>query len=247
MKQKLGLVSVSFRAKSPEEILQAMQKAGLHYIEWGSDVHAPYSEHEKLRELVSLGEKYDVKCSSYGTYFRIGENRPEEILEYIAAAKILGTDILRIWAGSKNSEDFTEEEKEVFFEQCREIASYAEQENVKICLECHNNTFTRSLTGTLELKEHVTSDHFIMYWQPNQYGTVEGNLAYAEAVGGYTEVIHVFNWEGKQKFPLREAVELWKQYLEKFDDEKFLLLEFMPDGRLESLGAEADALREIVR
>ena len=36
-----GLVSISFRENSPEEIVKACVAAGLRYIEWGSDVHAP--------------------------------------------------------------------------------------------------------------------------------------------------------------------------------------------------------------
>ena len=37
----LGVVSVSFRQHTPEEILEATRAAGLSYIEWGSDVYAP--------------------------------------------------------------------------------------------------------------------------------------------------------------------------------------------------------------
>jgi sugar phosphate isomerase/epimerase len=241
---KLGLVSVSFRNHTPEEILSAMKNCGLSCIEWGSDVHCPP---EKAEEIAAMQGKYGITCCAYGTYFRLGVTPMEELQGYIDAAKTLGTNILRLWCSNKNSEDHTEEEKKQLFFLCKAAATIAEQNAVILCMECHNNTYTNKKEAALELMEAVGSQAFRMYWQPNQYGTVEGNLAYAEAVGGYTEVIHVFNWEGKQKFPLREAVELWKQYLEKFDDEKFLLLEFMPDGRLESLGAEADALREIVR
>ena len=45
-----GLVSVSFRPNSPEEILIAMQKAGLTCIEWGSDVHCPPEKAEEIVE-----------------------------------------------------------------------------------------------------------------------------------------------------------------------------------------------------
>lgn len=36
-----GLVSISFRNHSPEEIISEAAKCHLHSIEWGSDVHAP--------------------------------------------------------------------------------------------------------------------------------------------------------------------------------------------------------------
>ena len=36
-----GLVSISFRSHTPDEILRAAAESGLTQIEWGSDVHAP--------------------------------------------------------------------------------------------------------------------------------------------------------------------------------------------------------------
>ena len=60
-------------------------------------------------------------------------------------------------------------------------------------------------------------------------------------------MIHVFNWEGRNKFPLGEALDLWKRYLSFFDGSQKLLLEFMPDGKPESLGAEAEALKRIIK
>jgi len=105
---RLGLVSISFRDRTPEEILIAMQQAQLSYVEWGSDVHAPCRDKERLAELVRLQNAYDITCSSYGTYFRLGETPPEELPAYIAAAKILGTDILRLWCGRKSGAACTE-------------------------------------------------------------------------------------------------------------------------------------------
>ena len=47
---KCGLVSISFRGHTPEQILSAMKEAGLSYIEWGSDVHAPKDDIKKLND-----------------------------------------------------------------------------------------------------------------------------------------------------------------------------------------------------
>ena len=91
----------------------------------------------------------------------------------------------------------------------------------------------------------MDSQAFRMYWQPNQYRTEEENLNYAKLLAPYTVNIHVFNWKGKEKYPLREAKDIWRTYLTCFGDNA-LLLEFMPDGRLETLETEAAALREIV-
>lgn len=244
---KLGLCSVSFRNKTAEEILIAMKKCGLNFIEWGSDVHAPKDDIKRLEEIAELQKKYDVKCSSYGTYFRIGVTPEEELKGYIKAAKILGTDILRLWCGDKNSEDYSAGEKELLFGECKVAAKIAETEGVTLCMECHNNTYTNAKDSALELMRAVETKHFRMYWQPNQFKNEEENIQYAKQISPYTENIHVFNWKGNEKYPLADAKDIWKSYLSCFDDDKNLLLEFMPDDKIETLQGEADALKEITK
>ncbi len=241
----LGLCSVSFRKHTPFEILSQMQKASLGIIEWGSDVHAPADNDKALSDLVELQNKFGVTCSSYGTYFRIGITPAEELSAYIRAAKILGTSTLRLWAGNKDSEDFTPAEKEAFFKECRLLARLAEAEGVKLCMECHNKTFTNRYESALELMKAVDSPAFRMYWQPNQFRSDEENVAAAKALAPYTENIHVFYWREKEKFPLGKGKEIWNRYLSCFSGKETLLLEFMPDGALESLMTEANTLKTI--
>lgn len=244
-KHNLGLVSVSFRENSPEEILDAMKRTKLTCIEWGSDIHAPCKDTEKLYELVRLQDKYDIFCCSYGTYFRLGTDDLSELEHYARAAKILGTAIVRIWCGNRNAAEYSESEKSVFFETAKKAAEIAEKLGVTLCMECHNNTYTETLDGALELMKEVNSPHFRMYWQPNQFKSIETNVEYAKTVSSYVENIHVFNWKENRKFPLIDAAEEWKKYLSFFDVPKNLLLEFMPDGRIESLEKEAEALCRI--
>lgn len=240
---KLGLVSVSFRNHTPEEILTAMKKCGLYCIEWGSDIHCPP---ERAEEIAAMQGKYGITCCAYGTYFRLGVTPMEELQGYIDGAKTLGTNILRLWCSNKNSEDHTEEEKKQLFFLCKAAATIAEQNAVILCMECHNNTYTNKKEAALELMQAVNSESFRMYWQPNQYRTEEENIAYATLLAPYTVNIHVFNWKGKEKYPLRQAKDIWRRYLSCFEGEKTLLLEFMPDGKLETLETEAAALREIL-
>lgn len=241
----LGLVSVSFRSCTPEVILEAMQKAGLSVIEWGSDIHVPFDNVDHLNRIVALQNQYGIVCSSYGTYFRVGCNPSEEIHAYISAAKLLGTRVLRIWSGSKGSLKISAEEKDNLFAECKKLAKIAEDEGVILCTEFHGGTFTDTAESTLELLETIGSKNFKTYWQPNQNRSFEENLRSAQMVSAYTEKIHVFNWAGEQKKPLLEAQTQWREYLSQFAREKDALLEFMPDGRIETLKTEADALRRI--
>ena len=244
-KYNLGLVSISFRSASVEELIKAVKDAGLACIEWGSDVHAPQYSHEKLQEIVKLQNEYGISCSSYGTYFRLGKNSIDEMKAYIDAAKCLGTDILRVWCGEKAPQNYSEEEKESFFAECSKAAHIAEENGVILCMECHHGTFTDTKEGMKELMENINSGNFLMYWQPNQYVNDEKNLEYAQEVVPYCKAVHAFNWEGNNKLPLSQAEDLWKRYLGILKDTDTVLLEFMPDDRLESLKIEASALRKI--
>ncbi len=241
----LGLVSVSFRDRTPEEILQAMQRVGLTHIEWGSDVHALCTDKVRLFELAAMQAKYGITCSSYGTYFRLGKTPLDELESYIAAAKILGTDVLRLWCGSKNAAEMTEAEKSVFVAECRAAAEIAAREGVTLCMECHIKSFTERVEDAAWLMQEVSSPHFKMYWQPFQWQTGEENVQNAQRIAPFATHIHVFNWRGEEKLPLIGAVEEWRAYLKHFSTPRTLLLEFMPNGTLDELAAETAALKEI--
>lgn len=241
-----GLVSISFRQLSPRELAALCAENQLHWIEWGSDVHAPCTNKERLSEIVALQKEYGLECSSYGTYFKLGIHDTQALWGHIEAAKTLGTNILRLWCGSKNFEDMTAEERALVISEGKKAAAIAEQGQAVLCMECHNNTFTNCLEGACTLMEAVNSPSLQMYWQPNQFRSLKENLQYAEKIAKYTKVIHVFNWEGSKKFPLAEAEETWQKYLRCFDGSQKLLLEFMPDDRPESLIAESQSL-ELIR
>ena len=247
---RLGLVSISFRKHTPEEIVKAVKTAGLSCIEWGSDVHAPARDTVRLREIAALQEEYGVTCSSYGTYFRLGSTPLAELTDYIAAAKILGTNILRLWGGSKAGEDMTPEELAAFTDTCKQAAAMAEEAGVILCLECHMLSITETPEYAVALMEEVNSPAFRLYWQPFQWLDSEGSLAVAKAYAPFAEHIHVFNWQPPKmapaKLPLAEAVEDWRAYLSVLPAPRALLLEFMPDDRIETLPAEAEALRTII-
>ena len=71
-------------------------------------------------------------------------------------------------------------------------------------------------------------------------------MQYLRALAPYVTHLHVFQWKGDARFPLSDGVREWQGYLSLLDTPHTLLLEFMPDDRLTSLTAEADALRTII-
>lgn len=243
---RTGLVSISFRGLSPEEIVQEMAKCGLKYVEWGSDVHAPCTDTARLEQIVALQKQYGITCCSYGTYFYLGLTPNEELPAYIRAAKLLGTRTLRVWAGKKSPDMFTPEERDGFFDACRQAAKIAEEAGVVLCMECHRNSYTETKNGALELMQAVNSPAFRMYWQLNQMQSFVENMEYIQALLPYIDNLHVFYMKEQTRYPLSAGEEEWKTYLGQFTGDRMALLESMPDRRIESLPAEAESLRRIV-
>ena len=99
-----------------------------------------------------MQKKNGIVCSSYGTYFRLGETPIEELEVYIQAAKILGTDILRLWCGTKSGRDMTDEERKVLLGDCKKAAEIAEADGVTLCMECNKKT-TPIVAQGCEVKE----------------------------------------------------------------------------------------------
>jgi len=151
----LGLVSVSFRSETPEKIIEATVKSGLGAIEWGSDIHAPFDDEKKLKKIAKLQKEYGIICSSYGTYFRLGKTPLHELERYIAAAKVMGTDILRLWCYDKCRADMTEKEVDELLEE----SFLAYQEGMKLLKQC-NDTIDKVEKQVLALNKDGELDEF---------------------------------------------------------------------------------------
>ncbi len=242
----LGICSVSFRQCSPEEVVKLVADAGLNCIEWGSDVHAPFDDEERIMEIAKLQEKYNIKCSSYGTYFHLLSDSLDLLPKYIKAAKNLGTSVLRLWCGEKGSSKFTEDEKEYLVAECKKAAQIAKENGVVLCMEYHPGSFTDTAESALWLIEKVDSPHFKMYWQGNVKGDEELALNGAKLLSPHTVNIHVAHWVDSKLLPLENGISAWTKYLKEFTDGKSLLLEFIHDGKPESLPGEAKSLKAIV-
>ena len=69
MTYRTGLVSISFRKYSVEELIEASLAAGITAIEWGSDVHVPAGDVETAKKTAELCEKANITLPQYGSYY----------------------------------------------------------------------------------------------------------------------------------------------------------------------------------
>lgn len=248
---KGGLVSISFREKSVDELINAAKNAGLKAIEWGSDVHVPVGDIEYAKSVREKCDKAGLICCSYGSYFRFGikTNTAELFKSYIDTAKALGCSVIRVWCAEKGSREISDEEYSLAVTQAKEYCKIAKENDITVTLECHNHTITDEYHSSLKFLKLVDAENLKMYWQPNQFESEEYNIDSLKALLKYIVNVHVFHWLGEQRFPLEDGKRIWEEYTEILKSEQkdyFFLLEFMHDNNLETLAPTAKTLKEII-
>lgn len=244
-----GLVSISFRGLTVDEIIRYVAEAGLDAIEWGGDVHAPAGKIDVAGRVRETTRDAGLIIPEYGSYYRLGVGAEKELDDVVASAKALGTNTVRIWAHNKGSDRVSTEEYERVVADAKRICKkYPE---IVFCTECHNHTLTDDCDKHLQLLRDVGMENFKTFWQPNQLKSFAYNQRSAEMLAPHTHALHVFSWEGDQKLPLIAHCDRWVAYLKAFAQQSlerdvYLMLEFVHDNRIETLYETAKQLREIL-
>lgn len=246
-----GLCAISFRKNAIDEIASHASAAGLSVIEWGSDVSVPSGDSGSAISARALADSRGLRSPSYGSYFKLGLHNTADLAPLIKNAKILGSSILRIWGHNTLLTPEDKSKWDMLVREAKAAADLAAQHGITLALECHNNTVTAHYENALRFLADVDSENLRMYWQPNHLLSYEYNIASIRALAPYVEVIHAFNWDKAGRYPLAEGKETWLEYLEEFSEEASrrdipVLLEFMPDGEITSLGREASTLINIL-
>ena len=135
-----GLVSVTFRDKTPEEIISTVKQCGLEGIEWGGDVHVLPGDVSRAREIRHLTEQAGLAVWAYGSYFEAGEQTPDLFPPVLESAKALGAPCIRIWAGTRGSAQADPEYVQRVISCTQAICDMASTAGIDICYEYHPNT-----------------------------------------------------------------------------------------------------------
>ncbi|MEG1886905.1 MAG: TIM barrel protein, partial [Oscillospiraceae bacterium] len=204
---KTGLVSVSFRDKSPEEIIDAAVESRLNGIEW-SGAHIPTGDIETATQIKYLCDKNGLQIFSYGSYFRLGVNETADFEAEVSVAAALGAKFLRIWCYDKGSNDIGNSTFDELVSQAQAVCRIARTHDITVTLECHHSTLTDDYKTTLAFLHQVNEENLKMYWQPNQFKDDNYNLLAAHALSDFTVCLHVFCWDSESRYPLKNGFKL---------------------------------------
>lgn len=253
---KPGLVSVTFRKLPVAEVAQWAYRASLAAIEWGGDVHVPHGNIEAAWAARAETTERGMVVSSYGSYYRLGESEGQGLSfdAVLDTALELETEMIRVWAGSRDSERYSLDEWAAAVEDARRICRLAAVAGVTVALEYHGKTITNTLDSALRFLQDVGAANLKTYWQPRTGPTPEQNLAELNAVMPYLANVHVFQWskgeDGKTvRHPLSEGKEEWTGYLKtaaRDKEDRYALLEFVKEDKPEQLFEDTDILGAII-
>lgn len=245
-----GLVSVTFRKRTAQEIIGLAAAAGLDGIEWGSDVHAPESDPACAALLGKVTRAAGLRVLSYGSYYRLGggEGRPAAFLPFLKAAAAMDAPNIRIWAGSLPPEKADGAVYEKAAAELREICPLAAREGVAVSLEYHRGTLTQNARSALRLFHAAGCPNLKLYWQPNPELSAKENCAELRQVAPFLSNIHVFHWDARGgRLRLAEGADDWRNYIRAAGGRAgSYLLEFVQNDSEESFLRDARTLRELI-
>ncbi len=240
-----GLVSVSFRQKTPLEIAKLCQKAELRAIEWGGDIHVP-PKGGNAAEIRRMSADYGLTVSSYGSYYRVTEPL-DELRACLDTAQELGTGIVRIWGGVKGSKQ-AEPERGMVVDSLLACAEEARARGLTLALEYHGGTLTddRGSVQRLMAETQSAADSLAFYWQPRFDWTYSERMASLDDVRSRLSHLHVFTWSfeggGITRLPLADGEKLWTEVFSSIHEDHYALMEFVRDDSDEALLQDAQTL-----
>ena len=258
-----GLVSVSFRALAPKQIVDLARECGLRGIEWGGDVHVPPGDLPRAREVRQMTADAGLRTFAYGSYLRLGEDdAPAQFDAAIDVALELNAPAIRVWAGRRGSAQANAEYRRRVADHAIDLADRARDRapararaanpDLMICYEYHADTLTDTDASALDLLAATDHPNIATLWQPPHEMTIEQRERSLRGVIDRLQHVHVFHWPRRgERAPLAEGAEGWKRYIRLLRS-AFprttcpLLLEFVRDDDPDQLRADAATLREIV-
>lgn len=241
-----GIISVTFRPKSPSEIVSLSKKADLDSIIWGGDVHVPHGDLAAAQKAAELCRNAGIDTSVYGSYYKLSGEGFENVIK---TAEELGSDVIRIWAGTKGSTDVSEEDRDKITRQLVKDAALASSHGLGLAFEYHGGTLTDNADSALRLVSEAGLSNVRLHWQPNQYRDFDFNVTALKKVAELVDAVHVFAWVGDGRYPLSTQEREWRTYFDILRcNSKCSLaaLEFVPNETEDELMRDAELLHRML-
>ncbi|WP_460455398.1 sugar phosphate isomerase/epimerase family protein, partial [Arthrobacter bambusae] len=184
---------MTFRSHAPADVIRFAADARLKAIEWGGDVHVPAGDFVCAKEVKDRTVDAGLAVASYGSYLRLGSSPRSEQEAVVETAVALGAPRIRVWAGTRGSEDAGAHHWAAVVRDAREFADTAASADVLVGLEFHGGTLTDRAESTAALLSEIERDSRLgTYWQPPQGMPDSEALRGLDLLAGNVLAVHAF-------------------------------------------------------
>ncbi|MBW7996835.1 MAG: sugar phosphate isomerase/epimerase [Candidatus Glassbacteria bacterium] len=247
---KLGLCSVTFREMSIKEVISVCSEHGLEGIEWGGDIHLkPGAPLEFVAGVKEKCRDAGLVTPSYGSYFDVMEQEPEEFEHILERALVLEADTIRVWPGWVRPENISGYQLEKLTHTSKRIAEMAVVRNIRVAYEFHDHTPTEGGEALLSLLERVRHPNLYTYYQLIRPEETEWNLNNLDQIYDRLAYIHVQANDYKRNLPLADFREVWQKIIERLKARGYdgwLLFEFNKDNSVGQLEQDLALIRSFI-
>ena len=216
---RVGLCTIAFKQFEVSDIISIAARTGASALEiWGQPPHISYPlDYQKLEATRTEAERNNLDPVVFGSYYRPG--KPVEyngvvvdLENQIEAARILGSQMIRIWAGDDNPGTIGEQAETKIIDAIRRFADSAADSGMETILERHNNSLTHGWDSPRRLLERIDHDHvFLNYQIP--YPMPESDLA-ERSIGDYRRLLPLAKQAHMQNYQRSETGELERTFLD---------------------------------
>ena len=250
-----GLLSVTFRQLTADQIIDLCAQNGLLALEWGGDIHVPHGDLAEAKRVGDATRAAGLTVAAYGSYYRCDAQADQpDFADVLASAQALGAPLIRVWAGTTGSDKTSLADRCRVVADLKRIGQIADDAGIQITIEYHANTLTDDPDSALPLIQAVDHPNVKLYWHTSNGKPAEYSAAVLERVKPYLSHLHVFHWnfgdEGIERRPLADAFETWQRYLKiadpPADETRALMLEFVRDDSPEQLADDARTLIRLI-
>lgn len=244
---EVGLCTISSKERSVEDVLELAGDVGYDGVElWGRD-HVGDGSVETCEEITDTAAIHGLEIASYGSYLRCGAEDFEAALEHeLTVTDRLGTDVIRVWAGSQNYNECDQAHWEAVVADLEALTERAADYGLRVTVEKHDNTVTNDLAGAKTLIDTVGDERCRLNYQPG-FGIPASELEReATELAALSNQLHLQGTRERtasERAPLSEVYYDLEAILEPFLEGEFdgyANVEFVTDERTYREAIEAD-------
>jgi 3-dehydroshikimate dehydratase len=249
-----GLVSVTFRSRTCEEVIALAAQANLEAIEWGGDVHVPHGDLGRAKQVARMTRERGLAIAAYGSYYYTATQGSPPFEDVIATAKTLEAPLIRIWAGRVASAQADDAYWEKFAAETWRISNMAADEGLAIAYEYHGDSLTDSDESVRKLMRLCPQQNLAFYWHMGVGEGRETCIRNLRTVLPRLANLHV-SWnniganDSPERRPLEEGRLVWVQCLSIANGaagSRWALIEFVAGDTPEQFTRDAGVLRELL-